>query len=236
MSHALRKSGGNRLLGSLGREDRAYLTSVSRIEHAPQGHVLTSRSEPGTEIWFPHTGVIALTTTDVSGRSVQTGVVGPEGCVGLDTLYGPGPSLPDATIQIEGAMSVIPATHFRTAVDTRPRVHSALSKFLHGLAAQSLQTIACNRLHPLQARCCRWLLTMQDAIDDDILPLTQESLATLLGSGRPRVNLMLGKLEREGMIRRQRGRLQLLTRTGLERCACECYRLSRIASNLSHEN
>jgi CRP-like cAMP-binding protein len=230
MSHALRKLGGNRLLGSLGREDRNYLASVSRIEHAPQGRVLTSRSEPGTEVWFPHTGVIALTTTDASGRSVQTGVVGRDGCVGLDALFGPNPALPDATIQIEGSMSVIPAAQFRTAIDARPQVQGALSKFLHGLAAQSLQTIACNRLHTLHARCCRWLLTMQDAIESDMLPLTQEDLATLLGSGRPRVNLLLAALERDGLVRRHRGRVQLLTRRGLEKCACECYRLVRDAA------
>lgn len=227
MSQASRKPRGNRLLGSLARDDRNYLASVSRIEHAPQGLVLSSRSEPGAEVWFPHTGAIALTATDETGRSVQTGVVGREGCVGVDALFGPSPALSDATMQVEGEISVIPATQFRTAIDARPQVQRALSKFLHGLAAQSLQTIACNRLHSLHARCCRWLLTMQDTLESDTIPLTQEDLATLLGSGRPRVNLLLAGLERDGSLRRRRGRIELLTRTALERDACECYRLVR---------
>jgi CRP-like cAMP-binding protein len=229
MSQASRKSKGNRLLSGLAREDRHYLASVSHVEHVPQGHVLTSRTEPGTDVWFPHTGAIALTITDETGRSVQTGVVGREGCVGVDALFAPAPALSDAIIQVEGDMSVIPAKQFRSAIATRPQVQHALSKFLHGLAAKSLQTIACNRLHTLHARCCRWLLTMQDTLESDTLPLTQEDLATLLGSGRPRVNLLLAKLERDGALRRRRGRIELLSRVPLERDACECYRLVRDA-------
>lgn len=227
MLHPSRKSHGNRLLSGLAREDRQYLASVSRIEHAPQGLVLTSRTEPGTEVWFPHAGAIALTNTDETGRSVQTAVVGREGCVGVDALFAPAPVLSDAIMQVEGDMSVISVKQFSTAIATRPQVQRALSKFLHGLAARSLQTIACNRLHSLHARCCRWLLTMQDTLESDTLPLTQEHLATLLGSGRSRVNLLLAGLERDGALRRQRGRIELLTRVLLERDACECYRLVR---------
>lgn len=230
MSQASRKSRGNRLLGGLAPEDRHYLASVSHIEHVPQGLVLTSRAEPGTEVWFPHTGAVALTTTDETGRSVQTGMVGREGCVGVDALFAPAPVLSDAIMQVEGDMSVIPAKQFRTAVDGRPQLQRALSKFLHSLAAKSLQTIACNRLHTLHARCCRWLLTMQDTLESNTLPLTQEELATLLGSGRPRVNMLLARLEQDGALRRRRGRIELLSRAPLERDACECYRLVRDAA------
>jgi CRP-like cAMP-binding protein len=161
---------------------------------------------------------------------VQTGIVGREGCVGVDALFDSSPPLSDATIQVEGDMSVISAKQFRTAVNTRPRIQRALTKFLHGLAAKSLQTIACNRLHSLRARGCRWLLTIQDTLESDIIPLTQEDLATLLGSGRPRVNLLLAELEKGGSVRRHRGRIQVLMRGALERDACECYRLFRDVS------
>jgi CRP-like cAMP-binding protein len=171
-------------------------------------------------------------TTDASGRSVQTGIVGREGCVGLEALFGNGRPAADAVVQIEGAMSVVSAAHLRTALDTRPRVQAALSTFLHALSAQSLQTIACNRLHNLCARCCRWLLTMQDKAKSNDLPLTQEGLATLLGGGRPRVNRLLATLERDGILRRYRGRIHVLRRAGLEQYTCECYRLIRDASAL----
>ena len=224
MSQEIRNPGANRLLASLPAEDGAHLALFSRIEYPRRGRILTSANEPAADLWFPHGGAVALTTTDASGRSVQTGIVGDQGCVGLEALFRHGPPLPDAVVQIESTMSVISATHLRTVVDRRPLVHNALFGFIHALAAQSLQTIACNRLHSLIERCCRWLLTLRDVAKTDDLPLTQDSLATLLGSGRPRANRLLAELESNGMLRRHRGRIELLTLGGLEQQACECYR------------
>jgi len=215
----------NRLLARLPAEDSFSLLSAIRTERPPQGQVLSTRAELASEVWFPVTGVVALSITDNEGRTVQTAVVGPEGCVGVETLFPNTPALADATVQISGEMSVMPAAVLRSAVESRPAVQAALSRFLFELSAQSLQTIACNRLHTLEARCCRWLLMMHDRTGDDDLPLTQESLATMLGSGRPRINGLLATLEQNGLVRRYRGRVRLLSRSGLERRACECYRL-----------
>jgi CRP-like cAMP-binding protein len=217
----------NELLAGLPMADSTFLASATRSERPLQGKVLSSRGEPATDIWFPNTGVIALSITDREGRTVQTGVVGLEGCVGLETLYPCTPALADATVQVSGDMSVIPATHFRAVLDSRPAVQAAVSRFLYELSAQSLQTIACGRLHSLEARCCRWLLMMQDRTGADEVPLTQESLATMLGSGRPRINGLLAMLELSGLVRRYRGRIGLLSRSGLEQRACECYRVLR---------
>jgi CRP-like cAMP-binding protein len=219
----------NELLASLPPEDGEYLASAIRPERPPRGRVLSSRAAPATEIWFPLSGIIALTITDNEGRSVQTGLVGPEGCVGLETLFSGTPPLADAEVRVSGDMSVVPGAHVRSALESRPAVQAAFSRFLYELSAQSLQTVACNRLHSLESRCCRWLLMMQDRIGDDDLPLTQECLATMLGSGRPRINGLLATLETNGLVRRYRGRIRLLSRPGLERRACECYRLLRHA-------
>ena len=220
------------MLASLPPEAAAQIAPFSRVEHPPQGRILVSASQPGTEVWFPHAGAIALTTTDASGRSVQTAMVGSEGCVGVAALFNERRPGADAVVQIPATMSVIPVTHLRTMIDARPPIQAELAKFLYRLSAQSLQTIACNRLHDLLSRCCRWLLTMQDKAGSDYLALTQESLATLLGNGRPRVNLILAALEKGGIIRRHRGRIQLLSRAGLENHACECYSRVRDARAL----
>jgi CRP-like cAMP-binding protein len=227
MSYATHHGSPNRLLASLPRDDAAYLTSISRLERPPQGRTLSGRSAPATDVWFPHGGVVAVIATDASGRSVQTGMVGREGGVGLEALFGDVAALPDSVVQIEGAMSLIPAAALRLAFSERPAIQLALSRFLYGLSAQSLQTIACNRLHSLLSRCCRWMLTLHDRVARDDLPLTQESLATLLGGGRPRINALLALLERNGLVRRYRGRIQLLNRSGLEAHSCECYDVSR---------
>jgi CRP-like cAMP-binding protein len=236
MSHALRNLGTNRLLANLPPDDGTHLASFSRIEHPPQGSVLISPSKPGTDVWFPHAGAVALITADSSGRSVHTGIVGCEGCVGLEALLGAGQPVQDTVVQIDGAMSVIPANHLRTAFDTRPQVRTALMKFLHGLLAQSLQTIACDRLHSLLSRCCRWLLTMQDTTNSDDISITQDNLAALLGGSRPRVNLVLAALEKDRIVHRARGHIQLLSRVGLERNTCECYKLVRDVSGWLRNN
>lgn len=215
----------NQLLASLTIEDKLYLAPAIRTERPPQGYVLSSRAGSATDVWFPATGIIALTATDNEGRTVQTGIIGSEGCAGLETLFDRTPALADAAVQVPGTMSVIPANHLRAAFESRPGVQAVFSRFLFDLSAQALQTVACNRLHTLEERCCRWLLMMQDRTGDDDLPLTQESLATILGSGRPRINFLLAMLERNGLVQRYRGRIRLLTRAGLEQRACECYRL-----------
>lgn len=227
MSYAAQNNSQNRLLASLPAEDAAYLESISRIEQLPPGTALTNRFVPGSDVWFPHSGIIGFTATDADGRSVQTGLVGSDGCVGLEALFDQIPPLPDAVVQIEGSMAVIAANELRAAANSRPSIQDALSRFLYGLCAELLQTIACNRLHSLPSRCCRWLLTIQDRLASDELALTQENLATLLGSGRPRINGVLAALESDGLVLRHRGRIGLLSRSGLEARSCECYRTVR---------
>lgn len=233
MLYALHSPGTNRLLASLAPADGAHLAAFLRIERPPQGRILIGPSEPAIDVWFPHGGAIALITTDSAGRSVQTGMVGRAGCIGVEALFGDARPAVDAVVQIEGAMSVIAAAHLRTVLDRLPSMLITLAGFLHRSSAEAAQTIACNRLHSLLSRCCRWLLTMHDHANGDDLPITQEGLATLLGGGRPRVNLLLATLQRQGIVRRHRGRIQVLTRAGLERYSCECYHLVRDMAELA---
>jgi CRP-like cAMP-binding protein len=217
----------NKILASLPVADNAFLSAAIRIERPPSGFVLSTRAEPSTEVWFPMAGVVALSFTDTEGRTAQTGIIGPEGCIGCETLLHRASAMADAAVQVAGEMSVIPAAILRTAFESRPAVRAAFTHFFCLLATQSLQTVACNRLHSLEARCCRWLLMIQDRTGDDELQLTQESLATMLGGGRPRINGLLAALEQDGLLRRYRGRIRLLSRRGLKARACECYRLTR---------
>jgi CRP-like cAMP-binding protein len=187
--------------------------------------VLSSRAEPATDIWFPHRAVVTLTVTDGEGRSAQTGVVGPEGCVGAETLFGQRPALADAAVQIEGPISVISTRQLRPALLTRPAIGVALAACLQDLALQATQICACNRLHTLESRCCGWLLLLRARAGKDDLGLTQENLAALLGGGRSRINVILGALERAGLVRRRRGRIQVRSPDGLMARACECHRI-----------
>jgi CRP-like cAMP-binding protein len=160
----------NHLPAGLHDDDRALLAQALRIERPPPNHVLSSRADPATEIWFPHSGIIALPVTDNEGRTVQAGVVGPEGCVGLETMFPRVPAVADAWVQITGEMSVIAGAPLRLVLETRPSIQATLARFLFELSAQPLQTAACNRLHSLEAHCCRWLRMMRDRTGEDDLP------------------------------------------------------------------
>lgn len=218
MSYSKRTSLRNTLLAQLSPEDASALAASSRTEHAAVGRALT-----GQEVWFPHTCLISLTWTDVAGRTVQTGLVGPEGCLGLQAAFRVPDPVPDATVQIEGTMSVVQASVLRDAFVKRPSLQVALSEWLVWMAMQPLRVVACNQLHDLFARTCRWLLTMRERSGSDNLPVTQETLAQLLGGGRPRINQLLSSMEADGLLVRRRGGIQLMNLPALEGRACDCY-------------
>lgn len=224
MAPALQTPHLNRLLAGLPTADRDFLLGAMRRERPPVGKVLARHSATGRDIWFPNDGVVALSTTDEDGQTAQTGVVGAEGCVGIEGLAEDAVTPSDAAVQIEGEMAAIPVQAMRAAINDRPAVRAALFKYLFRLSAQTMRLVACNRLHPLDRRCCTWLLMIQDRIGRDELPLTQDSLAGFLGGGRPRVNRTLGMLEGAGLVRRRRGHIKILARGALEQRACDCYR------------
>ena len=95
------------------------------------------------------------------------------------------------------------------------------------LLAQAYHTVTCNAVHPVEARCCRWLLSTHDRLDQDALPLTHEFLAEMLGVQRSTVSTVLRGLQTSGLIEQQRGGINVLDRAGLEQAACECYRKIR---------
>ncbi len=139
MSAALQNGAGNKLLAGLAPEDATYLASISRLERPAQGQALTGDSLATSEIWFPHSGVIALLVSVGTGPSVQTGLVGSEGCVGFEALVDRMPRLMRGVVRIEGSMSVVPAAQLKSALSARPSIEAAMFRFLSGLCAQSLQ-------------------------------------------------------------------------------------------------
>jgi CRP-like cAMP-binding protein len=113
--------------------------------------------------------------------------------------------------------------HMEAALAASPALGDLLSRYSDALFAQVLQSVACNALHSVEQRCARWMLITLDRVDGDVVPLTQEHLAEMLGTHRVTVATALRELERTGVIRRERLRLPVIDRPGLERRACECY-------------
>ncbi|MCC6492965.1 MAG: Crp/Fnr family transcriptional regulator [Pirellulales bacterium] len=159
------------------------------------------------------------------GRSIEVGNTGREGVVG-------GVILLDAKtvdyrhfVHATGRGLRIGADHLREAADVCPELRASILRYLAALMAQSMQGMACNGLHSVQHRCCRWLLMSRDRVGSEELEITHEALALMLGVRRASVSEVLRPLQQQGLVRYSRGKITILDRPGLEAGACECYRI-----------
>ena len=186
-------------------------------------------NEPIENAYFPESGVISIVTPMSDGVLVEAATVGDEGMVGIPLILRARKSSTRAFCQIPGTAWRISADHFQYCLRSAEFTVLLLrytQTFLDVLA----QTSACNRLHSIEERCARWLLRLHDRVgetNDDIIPITQEFLAQMLGVRRTGVNLAAGILQRAGFITYVRGKITILDREGLEEVACECYRVAR---------
>lgn len=182
--------------------------------------------EPGERIdyaYFLNEGMISLVALNQDGRSVEVGIVGKEGMVGMSLMMGLRRGIFRSIMQMAGRGLRIRAKAFQDALHQAPELRAELCRFalMHGM--QVAQLAACNRLHEIDQRLARWLLMCQDRVDFPLLPLTHDFLAQMLGTGRPSVSLAAAVLEDAGLIENLRGTVRLLNRKSLEAAACECY-------------
>ena len=188
-----------------------------------RGQIICRRDAPITHFVFPLDAVISLVSRDSSGNGIETGVIGREGCAGIEAILGNELALADAIVQMPGEAASVPVRVLREAAAAHPTLQQALLGFLGTLIGQLMQSAACNRLHGVEARCCRWLLAVRDRAGRNDLPLTHEFLAEMLGVRRPTVTLVLQSLQQAGLVNGARGRLVVLDREGLVRTACDCH-------------
>jgi CRP-like cAMP-binding protein len=192
-----------------------------------QGDVVFEAGDPIEQIYFPQTGLISLLVVTKDGNAVEASTVGCEGAVGLQCGFGARRSFTRATAQIGGEFSTIPAARFAEVARESPPMQRLVGYYTEVLWAESQQITACNAVHQTTARLCRWLLQSADRTNSQMLPLTQEYLAQMLGVRRTTVTLLAQALQSKGLIRYSRGRISILDRSGLEAHACECYHIIR---------
>jgi len=133
----------------------------------------------------------------------------------------------DAFVQVPGAAARVPLAHVRAVAVAGSALFDVLYRYVQALIGQIAQNAACNRAHPIEQRCARWLLMTHDRAADDEFPLTQEFIAQMLGVRRAGVSAAASILQRAGFIKYSRGRITVLDREGLESAACECYGVIR---------
>ncbi len=182
--------------------------------------------EPGERMrsgYFINDGLMSVLAVQPDGKSVEVGLIGKEGFVGLPLLVGFQTSPTRVVTQGDGSAYRCSADDLRHLIPQCPVLAEQLHRFGHKLAMQTTQLAACNRLHEVEARLARWILMSQDRILADRLPLTQEFLAQMLGTRRSSVTVAAGVLQKAGLISYTRGSVTILDREKLEDASCDCY-------------
>lgn len=217
----------NRILAALPEEEYKYL--LPRLEFATLKfkQALYEPNLPMRFAYFPNSGMICLIAVMRDGASVEVGVIGKEGFAGTPILLGAKSTPNRALVQIAGNAFRIKAETLETVLPRTPRLDLMLRRFIQAQAFQLAQSVACNRLHEVEERLARWLLMARDRAGSDLLPLTHEFLAEMLGACRSTVTLAAGALQRAGLIEYSRGRVRILDGRGLAKSTCECYAITK---------
>ena len=215
----------NRLLDSLPSGDAALLKPHLKTIAMVQGALLQEQGEQISHTYFPHSGMISLLAVMKQGNSVEIATVGREGAIGAMAGFGPRHAFTRAIVQVDCVASRITTAHLQDAMKISAALRETVARFNEGLLAQVQQTAACNALHNLEQRLCRWLLQTHDRTSGEIIALTHESLSQMLAVRRTTVTLVARSLQKAGVIEYRRGKIRIVDRRKLEKRACECYKV-----------
>lgn len=217
----------NRFLAALGPDDFASLEPHLETAILLRGTVLYEPGDPIRFTYFPHDTIVSLVDVLEDGRMAEVAMFGCEGLFGLLSAFVSREAFGRYVVQVPGTASRIPLDVMHAAIQASPKLQRLVLAYNEALLAQAYHTVACNAVHPVEARCCRWLLSTHDRLDQDALPLTHEFLAEMLGVQRSTVSATLRSLQASGLIEQSRGRIVVTDREGLEQATCECYRKTR---------
>jgi len=186
-------------------------------------HVLHEPGDTLKSAYFCNSGLVSILSVFPDGKSVEVGLVGKEGFIGIPLVAGFRTTPTQATVQIEGSAFRVDGDTLMPMLRECPKLERRLQQFSQVLGMQVTQIAACNRLHEVTERLARWLLMSADRTGSDSVPLTQELMAQMLGTRRSSVTVSAGMLHKAGLIAHARGEVQIVNRPKLEEAACECY-------------
>ena len=217
----------NRLLSSLSLPNRNLLLASSAHVHLPIRTSLYEAEIRPSHVYFMTSGMASIVTSMQDGGTAEVGVIGNEGVVGSIFLLGGAKVSTSGFIQLAGSAYEVPFEHaskvFRSSEEVRDRV----LEFVQEQTVTGSQIAGCNRLHEAEERLARWLLMAQDRTQSDVLDLTHEFMAMMVGAQRTTVTLVAGALQRANLIEHSRGRVKILSRENLKMAACDCYNITK---------
>jgi CRP-like cAMP-binding protein len=214
----------NRLLAALPPDLYAIVARDLRMTKVRVGETLLEQGAPVRQVSFPNSGVYSVVTVMRDGSLVEVSAVGCEGMLGVNVLLGDTRASGRSLLQVpDGLLPKMAVAAFVKHTTAPGPFRAAVAHYAQANMLQIMQCNACNVLHRLEQRCCRWLLQTHDRVAADEFLLKHEFLAIMLGTTRPAVTVVVGSLQKKGIITSRYGRMRVLDRKKLERASCECY-------------
>lgn len=215
----------NQLLASLSTAEYNRLLPHMKHVSLVLKDVLCQAGDTMKYAYFPLSGMISMLSILVDGASVEVGVIGSDGMLGLPIFLGSGIAPNQAIVQVADGAMRINADILKAEFKRAGPMQALLLRYTQAFFTQVSQSAACNRLHTLDQRLSRWLLIVHDRMEMDSFQLTQEFISHMLGMRRTGVSEAANILQNEGLIRYTRGKIHILDRKGLESRSCDCYQI-----------
>lgn len=215
----------NMLLAALSPKNYQHLTGYCTPVVLPIKSELYVAHELPQYAYLMTSGLASVVTTTSDGQSPEVGMVGREGIVGAMNLLGPRPAPTHCLVQLEATALRISLRDLRTVFDSSQEIRDRILEMLQQQAFSLSLIAGCHALHGAEPRLARWLLMTQDRTGQEVLQVTQEFLAEMLGAQRTTVTAIAGGFQRRKMIEYSRGRVTIVSREALESAACDCYQV-----------
>jgi CRP-like cAMP-binding protein len=215
----------NSILAALPVPDFRRLRPHFEEIEIPAKTVIHRHDAPITHVYFITRGIASVVAYDGGGLGTEVAIIGREGMTGLPVVLGADSTPYECVIQVPGTALRMKTSAIRTEFAAGGQMQRQILQHTYRLLVQISQAVLCNRLHTIEKRLSKWLLACHDRSDPDVLDLTQEFLAIILGSTRTSVGLSAIELQRSGLISYHRGKITIRDRAGLEAFACECYKV-----------
>ena len=217
----------NRILAALPPEDLDRLRGRMELVDLDLRQVVFEPDRVIEHVYFPEDAVVSILGVMDDGSAVETATTGNDGMVGVPVFLGAMQMAGQAFAQIPGRAWRLPAGALREEVRRGGALAELLGRYTQALFTLVAQSSACNRKHPVEQRCARWLLMTHDRVEGDTFELTHLFLSQMLGVRRATVTEVAAELQRRGLIEYTRGRVRIVDRAGLEAAACVCYEIIR---------
>lgn len=212
----------NFLLGAV--EPENLIDLGGRLSHVElrRGEELHSPSDAVEYVYFPDGALVGILSETLSGEAVVTGLIGFDGAIGVFEACGSRKAHMRGMVLVAGSSYRMRAADYRGLYDASPGLRTAVHKHVESLLAEARQSVGCNAIHPVEGRLARTLLEASERCDGaNVVALTQEALAQMLGVQRTTVAVAISALQKQGNLRSGRGAVEL-NRDSLEKIACSC--------------